>query len=415
MPKKTILLVTQGFPFGESERGFLPTEFARLTEKFRVVVLAVGAQDRLIYPLAEDVRAVPYTYKSPREVGSRGSMLCGQLRWDVLRDMAKAVKKCHGSTVGQRIKQSLSYSLNAWQIGQTMERLIKEENISLVYTYWCTQATLAALRLKEKFPKLKVITRFLGFDLYNERTATGRQPYRDVIAAKTDVLLFLGEPDRKYFVDRWPIAENCKSVLSELGCQPMKFKAACPEDKLRIVSCSNLLPLKRVHLIIEGLKQLSDTIPVEWHHIGDGPLRAELEQKAQECFSEKKNISWKFCGAVSHDLVDTLYCEFAPHLFITTTATEGGIPVSVQEAFSAGLPVIATAVGGIPECLQSGEAGILLREDTDAAEVAEAIEAYWNKSTEQKRAMSTVAFTMWQQKYDAEKNACQIASLLDLQ
>lgn len=40
--KKGMLLVTQGFPFGDSERGFLNTEFAELADDFSMYVLALG-------------------------------------------------------------------------------------------------------------------------------------------------------------------------------------------------------------------------------------------------------------------------------------------------------------------------------------------------------------------------------------
>jgi glycosyltransferase involved in cell wall biosynthesis len=59
------------------------------------------------------------------------------------------------------------------------------------------------------------------------------------------------------------------------------------------------------------------------------------------------------------------------HLFITTSVSDG-TPVSILEAMASGLPCIATRVGGIPEWVEDGSTGILIRpRDPDA--VAEAI------------------------------------------
>ena len=56
--------------------------------------------------------------------------------------------------------------------------------------------------------------------------------------------------------------------------------------------------------------------------------------------------------------------------FITTSSTEG-LPVSIQEAMAAGIPIIGTNVGGIPEMIDGN--GVLLSANPSNKEVAEAI------------------------------------------
>jgi glycosyltransferase involved in cell wall biosynthesis len=47
-------------------------------------------------------------------------------------------------------------------------------------------------------------------------------------------------------------------------------------------------------------------------------------------------------------------------LLVVPSASEGGIPMVILEAFAAGVPVLATAVGGVGEVLSDGQNGFLL-------------------------------------------------------
>ena len=59
--KKSLLMITNGFPFGESERGFLSAEFPRLAREFHVHILA-HIQEPQLYPIPEGVEAERYEY-----------------------------------------------------------------------------------------------------------------------------------------------------------------------------------------------------------------------------------------------------------------------------------------------------------------------------------------------------------------
>jgi glycosyltransferase involved in cell wall biosynthesis len=66
------------------------------------------------------------------------------------------------------------------------------------------------------------------------------------------------------------------------------------------------------------------------------------------------------------------YGENPVDLFMQMSQSEGGSPVSIQEAISCGIPVIATRVGGIPEIV-SDKNGLLLSENPSIQEIANAI------------------------------------------
>lgn len=414
MEKKTILLVTQGFPFGESERGFLTAEFAKLTESFRVLVVAVGTKEPLIYELPEGVLAERFSYASFSSVLKRGSagMIFSQLKPQVLQEL-RWIKKEHASAkLSCLAKSALAYSMNAWQISRVFETLITRYHVDIIYTYWCTAATLAAVRLKKKHPKLKVVTRLHRFELYENEKADGYQPFRREIAEKIDRLVFIADEGRQYFLNRWGTQWSQKSVLAYLGCRKFPAVTPAPLPPLVLVSCSYVIPVKRVERIIEALALLPDDISVQWHHIGGGSELEKMRAYAEDCLSPHKNICWDFTGQVPNAEIPALYQQLNPHLFVTSSASEG-LPVSVQEAFSAGIPVIATNVGGMAEIVQNGKTGYLLSPEGKAADIADAISAFYHASPAERSRLGQNASALWAVELDVAKNAADFSVFLN--
>jgi len=101
--------------------------------------------------------------------------------------------------------------------------------------------------------------------------------------------------------------------------------------------------------------------------LGDGPERATLERRAAELGIADRT---RFLGAGTRDDVVALFR--AVDVALVTSAWEN-LPHTLLEALAAGTPVIATAVGGIPEVVRDGENGLLVP-PRDVAEIASAIE-----------------------------------------
>ena len=100
---------------------------------------------------------------------------------------------------------------------------------------------------------------------------------------------------------------------------------------------------------------------------GEGPLLSELQKFARELRIADR-VS--FTGFVSQEQLREIY--YRSHIFLHPSQTgrdgnQEGIPNSMLEAMATGLPVFATEHGGIPEAIENGVSGVLVRERDDEA------------------------------------------------
>ena len=112
------------------------------------------------------------------------------------------------------------------------------------------------------------------------------------------------------------------------------------------------------------------TRDVAWHHFGGGDftgVNSILEK-------EVPNLEVKLWGQTDNLEVMEFYRKNHVDFFVNLSLSEG-VPVSIMEAMSFGIPVIATAVDGTPEAVIDGETGLLvsLDEAQDSERLAERV------------------------------------------
>ncbi|HUP41708.1 MAG TPA: glycosyltransferase family 4 protein [Thermoanaerobaculia bacterium] len=100
---------------------------------------------------------------------------------------------------------------------------------------------------------------------------------------------------------------------------------------------------------------------------GDGEQRPALEAQARRLGIA---AAVRFLGAQPRDAMPALYA--AADLFCLPSLYEG-FPLAILEAMAAGLPVVATAVAGVPEAVEHGVTGLLVPPE-DAAALARALD-----------------------------------------
>jgi colanic acid/amylovoran biosynthesis glycosyltransferase len=252
-----------------------------------------------------------------------------------------------------------------------------------------------------------------SLDLYFDRLPENYIPYRRFIYNHSDDVFFISEQGRQYFNALHKPQNAVKGMLNRLGVISNTDKLPQPGAKLVLLSNAWIQPLKRVDLIAGALALITD-IQIEWIHIGDdyGMQRFDaLKNTTKDLLGTKQNITYEFVGRKTQQEVYRIFEERKVNLFINVSTTEG-IPVSIMEALSFGVPVIATRVGGVPEIIEDGYNGFLLDKDLTAQDVANAIKNYVNLVTTEKERLMQNAKTTWQQKYNAEKNSGELVARL---
>ena len=198
--------------------------------------------------------------------------------------------------------------------------------------------------------------------------------------------------------------------LGSIKKYPDKFSTLSQDGVIRIVSCSSVVKVKRIHLIIETLNKWNGDIPIKWTHIGGGPLLDEMKEKANSLLSNKSNVSFEFLGAFTNDEVQKYYTEHDIDLFLNVSFIEG-LPVSIMESISYGIPVIATNVGGTSEIVNT-KTGFLLNRDFKANELLDLINEYITMSISEKKELREECLSVWKNDFNAETNSNRIYDVI---
>ena len=125
-------------------------------------------------------------------------------------------------------------------------------------------------------------------------------------------------------------------------------------------------PPKNHALLIEAFAQTRADTPLYLLLVGGGELENTVREQVAGLGLESRV---RFLG-VRADVADILR---ASDVFVLSSRVEGN-PLSVMEAMAAGLPVVSTAVGGVPELVRAGETGLLVPSE-DAGALAQAMQA----------------------------------------
>lgn len=125
------------------------------------------------------------------------------------------------------------------------------------------------------------------------------------------------------------------------------------KDKKVILHVSNFRKIKRIDDIIEAFKEIKKAVPSKLVLVGDGPEKMGIRAKVRDCGISKDVIFLKPCKDIEkfYSMAD---------LFMLASEREG-CPLSILEAMSSKVPVVATNVGGIPEIIENGKEGFLAR------------------------------------------------------
>ena len=275
----------------------------------------------------------------------------------------------------------------------------------LFYTYWRGGSTLALSRLARERAGTAAVTRVHRYELYEDSFDPPFQPWHPAQYHALALTAAVSQDGVDYLARAGVPAERL--LLSRLGTEaPAALARGSQDGGVRIVSCSNATAVKRVPSIAHALvawarRDASRTI--HWTHFGAGP---ELERVRAVLHDAPPNLRATLPGHVPNDVVLAHYAREPVDAFVLLSASEG-LPVSIQEAASAGIPIVATDVGGVRE-LVGGDNGALLAPNPSATDVIAALERVLAGGA----GMRSASRRRWAEGFDAERNHLRFAQRL---
>ncbi|MGQ0721230.1 MAG: glycosyltransferase [Candidatus Eiseniibacteriota bacterium] len=151
------------------------------------------------------------------------------------------------------------------------------------------------------------------------------------------------------------------------GRAPARARLSLPPDRFVIGTVARLDPVKDHAALLEACATIRAAVPsAHLVLVGDGPERAALERRAGE-LGVLEAVTFAGSRADARLLLPGF------DLYVNSSRYEG-VSLTIIEAMAAGLPVVATRVGGTPEVIDDGRTGVLVPPGDPSALAAAAVD-----------------------------------------
>jgi len=412
----SLILITNNYPYGNGEP-FLETEIRYLSVAFNeIAIISKNVTDKIYREVPKNVTLHRYNPKSNFIERLFFPIILLTNLGTIVKDFfceLKLTKEVYGLKMSfSRIKILLHFIGKGLQLSVYINRnVFKKSKFSVAYSYWLDNSAYALRILKKRESNLKCISRAHSVELYYERSIVQYQPLQNAMMKNLDQIYFISENGMKYFQNKQKrVAVLSKLKLSRLGVDN-SYKRKLPTDikEFILVSCSNVNRVKRIDLIIEALSLVQDE-KIKWIHIGDGPLLAHTLDRANNLLKNNPSVDYSFLGKKSNKEIYDFYYDNEISVIINVSTSEG-IPVSVMEAFSFGIPAIATNVGGTSELVNNLN-GILLSSCPSPNEVLKAIRKFYYLSDDLYSEFRRKALSTWRNHFKAKVNYSEFVNMI---
>jgi len=269
----------------------------------------------------------------------------------------------------------------------TASRIRSEFPFDIIDAHYIYPDAYAATRIGEVLG-VPVVSSARGSDINLIGTIPSLRPLVQATLARSRELIAVSSALRNAMVALGSSPDKIHVIpngVDSVAFRPVPMEAARAKLGLPagpiVVSVGSLVPNKGFDRMIRALHKIG-SIPGQGASLeptlvilGEGPEAARLERLAKDL---GVGARVRFAGSVPHDELAPWYS--AADCFCLATEREGW-PNSVLEALACGTPVVATAVGGIPEIIRSERVGILVgvSDDEVAAGIASALSRSWDR------------------------------------
>lgn len=396
--KPLLVLVSNNYPFraDHGEVMFLKPEIPELARTFdRIVVAPLHPEGPNLDPSIEATvdLSLAERLRQNRVVPACRSAFSENFRREAWR--------AHNQAGITGVRRALGWSATATVAGDWAQSRFGNEAQILFYTYWRTGVTLGLLNASRRRAGWKVVTRVHGHDLYLERHHPPYQPFSPGMyrhLAKTYTVSQAGQD----YLGTLGVSRD-HTAVARLGVEDPGHTCRPSDDGVfRLVSCSLLVPLKRVPLLAQGILAFAGKHPsmkIQWTHLGDGNEKGRV---ARETRSPPENLRIILMGQLENSEILRFYRDNPCDLFVHLSASEG-LPMVMQEASSVGLPILATNVGGVNEIVTPGN-GRLLPANPSLEHIVEGLEWFAGLEEPERSQYRKAAREVYEKFFNAREN-----------
>ncbi len=366
---RCLLLLTSAFPFANGEP-FLENEIFFHEDHFdKIIILAMelSPDSQMTRPIPANAEAYNVARKSKSV--SRAIDVCeGGLRLLHPSPLTPADRAQIGASPLKRLFSEYFERRSRRQFEECLPILQKTDftvfDEVVVYSYWffanCKTGIYLTEWLREQGIPASLYSRAHGYDLYEYVNALQYLPYRHEMAAACETVFACSEDGCAH------LRRTVPSYADHFQCSYLgTFDHGLNryDDAFHIVTCSRTTSIKRLDKLVDALSLLKSAgaPPIHWTHIGDGDQQSKSVAAAHQLYPY---VRAEFPGSMENADVIRYYQSHPVTVTVNVSSNEG-LPVSIMEAISFGIPVIATNVGGTSEIVHDGYNGFLLEKDFD--------------------------------------------------
>lgn len=333
--RSEILYITASYPYGSAE-SFIEPEIEQWEARDRTVRIVpvhgrgalrlnvVGTSELTHWPLFRlryVLDGLFWFFAHPRRVLS--------LMRDLLRAPSKLIKNMAGL-------------LKAFAVAKAL----RASSVDHIHAHWGGVSSTVAMAVS-RLTGIPWSLTCHRWDIYEDNLLALKS--RDACFVR-----FISERGMRDAISLGADAEKCVVIHMGVKVPDVLLQRRKRPANPVLMCAANLLEVKGHRFLIEAMQLLRQRgFSLRLLLCGDGPLRAQL---AQQCRDRGLEDVIEFLGHVPHDELLSLYRRGDVDLFVLPSIemSDGhheGIPVSLMEAMSYGVPVISTTTGSVDELL----------------------------------------------------------------
>ena len=285
-----------------------------------------------------------------------------------------------------------------------------ENNIDIIHCHGYKANILSGL-LPFRYGNVPYISTLHGWTSIKKFTKMWAYDWLDAVMAKrADRVVAVSNAMR----ENWRLKYlNISPVVIHNGIQSKeednitgkdyKLLAGLDKIQLKLISIGRLSKEKDFSTLLMAVRQIKYYCKhnVRLVIIGEGPERDNLIMLAQK-YGINDNVI--FPGYMDNACNVLKYFD----IFVMSSLTEG-MPITLLEAMRAGMPIVATAVGGIPEALEGGKCGVLVPSGSEMDLARSITELHENKQL--KKELSLKSMLRFQEEFTVEKMEAKYKSV----